>query len=613
MRWWDEESHGMEVHEAVFAAVERLDEDQEHRRASNLHHLRMYSNRLASGLTGNDYSVQDHGSRIKINVIKAVIDAATAMNATNRPRPMFLTTGGNQSQLTRAKRLNKFMSGQFYSMDMYKIAAKVFQDTLIFGTGFLKFYSEKSKIKGERVFPDEILVDDVEARDSNPRTLYQHKTTDKQSLKRAYKKKREDIENAALIRDEGLSMDEVSDRCSVVETWHLPSFDGAGDGRHVIAVSNATLLDEPWEYENFPFAVFRYCDSPLGFWGIGMAEELTPLQVEINFLAVKVQTLMNLSTTQLWVQQNENVGALNNRDMAINTYQKAVPTAVTIQPVSEQILRQMWDLYQKAFEISGVSHAAATSQAPAGLKSGEALKRHNELGSRRFQHVGQAWERFFLDASDRILDIARSIEESGDGDVRVLAEGDKDVEEISFSDVSIKKDKYVMRVFPTSLLPDTPQGKIEAIQTLAGLPEYAPHVGRLLTGVPDVENISDLLNAPYELITLHLEAIVERGEFNPPAPYMDLESAQKLTALTIQRSQKDGVPEDRIELLRRYLDQVLLMSTPPAPEMPPMDPMGAMPPMDGMAPPVPGLEAPPPGLALPPGPPAGLPQLAPPM
>ena len=293
--WWQVDKTTR--HEAVFATVQHIDQAQDSHRQSALHYLRLYSNRLASGLSGQNYALEDAGDRIKLNVIKSVIDAAAAQIATNRPRPMFLTTGGNRSQIMRAKNLNRFISGQFYAMDQYEVALKVFFDAAIFGTGYEHVFDECGRICGERVFPDEIIFDDTEARDCNPRQLFRHQEVDRAVLSELYPSKRGEIQDAGLIRDDSSYRSAQADRCSVVQAWHLPSSKDAGDGKMVVAVDKAVLLEQPWTRDTFPIVPFRIADAPLGFRGIGFAEELTSIQVEINYIAQKLQALMNLAPT----------------------------------------------------------------------------------------------------------------------------------------------------------------------------------------------------------------------------------------------------------------------------------------------------------------------------
>lgn len=577
--WWDEDRD--DTPGAVFASVQGLDHAQGYRREANLHYLRMYSNRLASGLGGQDYAVQDDGDKIKLNLIKSVIDAATARIATNRPKPQFLTTGGSYSQIVRAKRLNKFISGQFYACRQYDTALQVFADACIFGTGFQKTYEgPDGRIATERVFPDEIIVNDEEAKYGTTRTLYQHKETSKEVLAAAYKKHADEIRSSTLIRSEGYLPQRSEDRVSVIEAWHLPDAPGK-KGRHVVCTSEALLVDEPWDRDDFPFSVFRWSVAPLGFWGIGLAEELQSIQVEINYLAQKMQRLLNAATTQLWTRKGDGIVKLDNEDMGHRQYKSSPPVALNVRPYTPEIGAQLEALWRKGFAISGVSQLAAESLKPAGIDSGVALRTYNDIGSQRFQHVQQRWEQYHLDTADRMVAVAREIEESGSGRVKVLAEGDHDVEEIKFSDVSIDKNKYIMRVYPTSLLPDTPSGKVQAITELSQVsPELAPHLLGLLTGVPDLEAVVRTATGPRDLVEKQIEAILDRGEYDPPRPYGDYEMIITQARNAVQRAEVDGVDEDRVELLRLYLSEAERMreqATPPPQSLPAPQAGGAMP------------------------------------
>lgn len=587
------------MHERVFAVFQHLDEFQQHHRQANLHHLRLYSNRMASGLGGRDYALQDAGEKLRLNVIRSVIDSAVAQIATNRPRPMYLTEKGSFSLRTRAKRLGKFVMGQFYAIDQYDLALDIFRDACIFGTGFEKIYEVDGKICAERVFPDEILVDDNEVKYGEPRQMFQYKQVERSVLSRLYPKLAEEIASADLIREDQSYTETISDLVSVVEAWHLPSGPGAKDGRHVISISNATLLDEPWRRDRFPFAVFRWSKAPLGFLGVGISEELVAIQVEINFLLQKIQTIANAITNSLWVRKGENIGRISNKNNSVNTFTNQPPVNLTLGVVPPELFQQVQYLERKAYEIEGVSQLSASSLKPAGLNSGEALKTYNDIGSQRFQHVGQRWEHFFVrQVAELVLDCAREIEERGDGDLEVLAQGDKDVEAIKFSDVSIERDKYVTKSWPVSLFPDTPAGKLDTIEKLAGAaPAIQPYLIPLLD-FPDLDAVRSRVNAPYELVEKQIELMLEHGKPQTPVPFMDLDLARLQGTLALLEAQKEDTPDERCELLRQWLDRVDDMqaaATPPPapPPMPPGPPMGPPPgpapmpdPMAAVMPPV---------------------------
>lgn len=590
--WWQAAKD--DVHREVFRSVEDLDDTQSYRRESFLQYLRMYSNRLAQGLSGSTYATHESGDRLKLNVVRSVVDAAIAKIATNRPRAQFLTTGGNYSQIQRAKKLTRFIDGQFYATRVYQKDQQVFMNAAVYGNGFAKILENGGRIGVESVFPNEILVDDREAKYGEPRQMFQHKEMDRWVLAQLFPKHSEDIQQSRLIRDDsGSYLQQNAEPVSCVEAWHLPSGPGAKDGRHVIAVSNAVLLDERWACEDFPFAVFRWSEPPLGYWGIGLVEELKSIQIEINWLLIRAQEHLNLTSMQLWMKKSEASGAITNRPGGINFYTNTQPIALKMGGVPAEIIQQIDRLYAKAFEIAGISQLSAQSKKPSGLDSGAALREFNDIQSERFQHTGQRWEQFHLDMADQMILRAREIEESGDGDLKVLAAGSREVEEISFSDVSIDEDKYTMRAFPTSLLPLTPAGQIQTITELA---QASPDMARYLLNQldhPDLEGFNDLVNAKFSIIDMHVESMLERGEPQMPLPYMDIETARIRVTQHLLRAEKDGAEDSRLQLLREYLaaaDEFMA----PAEQAPPA-------PVPGPAGPMPGSEPmPTPGAAMPP-------------
>lgn len=598
--WWLNKS---DVFRSIFEIVDHLDENQVYQREANLHHLRLYSNRMAQGLNSRAYALNSVGDRLRLNVIRSVIDAAVAHIATNRPRPQYLTINGDFTLRQRAQSLNKFINGQFYATDQYAMSLDIFRDAAIFGTGVEKVYEIDGKIHAERVFPNEIIVDDQEALMGDPRSIYQHKEMVREVAASIWPEHKEEIQNADLIRnDDFVSHQGVSDLISCVEAWHLPSKPGAKDGRHVICISNQTLVDEAWDRDNFPFAIFRWQKAPLGFWGSGIAEELSTIQVEINYIAKKIQDHFTASAGQMWMKKGSGIanGSVTNKVWAMNTYRESPPTLITPQPVNPMFLQYLDTLYSRAFQQVGLSEMAATSIKPAGLNSGQALRTYNDIGSKRFMHVGQNWERFHLAIAEQMNETARKITKDGGGGIKVLSAGDKAVEEISFKDVSIDKDKYTMQCAPVSYLEGTPAGKIAALRELAQVsPEFASMSIHLLD-IPDLDNIRSLINAPLDITDKYIERILKDGDFKAPDPMMNLDIARQRGTLALLRAEVDNTPTDRVELLRRWIvqiDELQAMAEAPPPMMQQEDLGGA--PMEGpMEPAPPG--AIPPG-AIPPG------------
>lgn len=583
----------------MFRVVEFLDQTQSyHRSVTNLY-LRFYSNRLSDGLSGGEFLLQDTGDLLKLNVIKAVVDAAVANIASNRPRPQFLTFGGRKSLREKAKNLGKFISGQFYRNDAYSKGLEVFRDAALFGTGYMHVYEREGDLAMERVFPDEIIVDQNEARYAPPRQLFRHKEVTRHRAAGLWPSQKEEIADARLIRDEQNIADTIVDPISVVEGWHLPSRPGASDGRHLIGTSNATLLDEPYDWDSFPIAAFRWSKSPVGWNGIGLAEELASIQNEINYLLQKAQRILNLATYQIWLRKGDGIpgSKMQNTDVGFGTYKTSPPVHLPINTGLAEIDNKIAFLWDKAFQQAGISQLQAQGSIPVGLKSGTAINTYNDTASQRFRHTAQEWERFYMDLSELTLRQAEEIRDRGDGDIRVLVQDDKELQEVLFNDVVIDENEYTMRVFPTNLLPDTPAGKLESLEHLAQVwPDVQPHIPQLLD-VPDLDAIKSQLNAGKELVDLQIEGILDRGEDHEPLPQADLQYAMTAANRSVLQAIRDSLhettPENEanIERLRTYATRAANLLQPPEQPLPapppPPTPDGAIPAPGGGGEPVP--------------------------
>lgn len=607
--WWAEKD-SITAGRRLAETFQWLDNEQGHHRDRNLHHLRLYSNRLAANLSGKSFAefYPWESERLRINIVQAVIDAAVSQIATNRPRAMPLTVDGDHALMTRAKLMGRFIDGQFHATQQYELGLQVFQDAAIYGTGFEKVLSAYGEVCAERVHPDEIVVDDIEARTGKPRTLYQYKEIpiEVALANPRWKSKAELIEKARLLRDDHLGRRHVGEPISVIEGWHLPSAPGAKDGRRIVTTSEGPLEDEAWTRKGFPFAVFRWKWPGVGFLGTGIAEEVASIQIELNWLLEKVQRLLWMAAPQVWIQKGAvSDAAWTNEEHAVRYWSGTNPPIFNNPTaVNPEYFNQINALIDRAFQITGISQLYAASQKPAGLNSGEAIKNYNDIQSARFLHVGQRYEQFHMDVAGLMYEEAREIE---DDDYRVMAKGKRNgLEELRFKDVDLERDKYQLQVFPTAFLPTTPAGKMDAIEQFG---KISPELQKYLLAelrFPDIENAVSVVNGPLELADEAIGAILDRGRYElQPTPYWNLELARDRATLMLARATVQNVPEPRLDLLRQFIDDCqALIDESAGPQPTPGAPAGAMPMAAPGAPPLAGPAAIPPGAeaaAPPPG------------
>jgi len=555
---WFKQKH--DVEKAIFAYIKNLDQRQGYRQSDNLRNMRLYGNHEFQGInaynymrTEQSYNVQN---RVTLNIVQSMIDTVTSKIGQNNPRPYFLTDDGNFSLKRRAEKLSKFAEGCFYATDYYDKAIQAFQDSCIFGTGAVKIYRDGDEIKAERVFIDELMIDDNESYYSLPRQLHQRKWIHKDVLKEMFPGSKGAIDAAA--NDSGRQdeyKDKLGDMLLVVESWHLPSGEKAKDGRHTICINNELLYDGDWDKDYFPFVFFRWNLKPLGFWGQGIAEQLTGLQLEINKLLRTIQVSMHLvSVPKIFLEASSKVvtAHLNNKIGGIIRYAGTAPTEGKLGSIPTELFTHVDRLYQRAFEIVGVSQMSAQSQKPAGLDSGKALRTYNEIESERFKAVSKRYEKTYLDAAEIMIDIAKDIA-ADTGNFSVQVPGSGFLKTINWEDVNMEEDQYIMQVFPASALSQTPAARLQEVQELMQAGLVSKEDGMKLLDFPDLKAYYNMANAGAEDIERQIELMMDTGEYETPEPFQNLQYGivKMQQAYLMYRSQK--APEENLELLRRWI------------------------------------------------------------
>lgn len=591
MHWWKSENQAL--HENVFAYVSHLDSDQSYKSSDNLRYMRLYGNYEMLGLDSYSYSRSESSNsvthRVTLNVVQSIIDTVVSKLTKNRPKPTFLTDGGDWSLQRKAKKLTKFCEGIFNSSDYYKHAVDAMKDACIFGTGAIKIFKENGDIKAERVFINEIKMDDREAYYSKPRQLHQVKYVHKSVLVDMFPEHKFYIEEANNSTNQmGMtsSGNQPPDMVKVIESWHLPSSKVTSkkenhDGKHVISISNRTLFSEPYTKQYFPFVFFKWNEKPVGFWGLGLSEQLQGIQLEINKLLRTIQVSMHLvSIPKLMVEASSKVvtAHLNNKIGGIIKYAGTPPTYQPLGGVPSELFTHLDRLYERSYEIAGVSMLSAQSQKPAGLDSGKALREYNDIESERFMEVGQRYEKTFIDAAKIMIDIAKELYED-QGEFKIKIKGKKFIETIDWSEVDMSEDKFLMEIFPTSSLSNTPSGRLQDVQELLQAGFITKEDGMRLLDFPDLESTMSLLNSGLDDIERMIELMIDKGEYQTPEPYQNLEMGIKRCQQAYLKFRSEGAPDDRLELLRRWMEdaQALLLKAATGSAAPPPMPQKSVP------------------------------------
>lgn len=585
--WWKEKSE-VGLAQSVQSVVSTIMQYDGRRQTQYQISARLYGNTDLMGVNGLTYSrvagnqQNSMRDRISYNVIQSAIDTVTAKIAKNKPKPLFLTSGGDYKMQRRAKKLTKFIDGVFYDNEIGRLGPSAFRRAAVNGDGFVHVYGKNGKVCYEEVFNHEILVDWLDGLHGNPRQMHRLKNVDRAVAIDMFPENR-----AALLTADEVSTDltaayqHVSDQILLVESWHLPSGKDAKDGLHVITCGDTVLFKEPWTKPRFPFARMRWCPRLTGYFSQGLAEQIQNIQLEINKLLWVIQRSMHLSGTfKIFVENSSKIVKehLSNDIGAIISYTGQQPTYLAPPIVPPEIYSHLLTLKTAAYEQAGISQLSASSQKPAGLNSGKALREYNDIESERFMTIGHLYEDFHMDLADLSVMVAKDLYEE-DKNLSIKVPGKRFIESIPWKDVDMEADSYVLKAFPVSSLPSDPEGRLQTVQEYMQAGLYSPRVAKRLLDFPDLEAVDDRQDAEEEYLEKILEKIAEDGEYTAPGPDDNLDLAKELVLEYIAQGKRDNLDEEKLEMLRTFNDQVQVLLLKAQPPM--MPPGAAMPPSAG--------------------------------
>lgn len=581
-RWWL--SNKSDIAGAVESVVTAMANNDSRRQTQYQLSTKLYGNLSLMGLSGMSYSKMNPSQsgikdRITYNICQATTDTITSKIAKNKPDPLFLTSGGDYKIQRRAKKLDKFVDGIFYENDAYSMGPDAFRDGCIFGDGFTHVFARNGRVAHERVLPSELYVDQFESFYGHPRQLHRVKNVDRAVLIDMFPEKKRAIKDAPrAMLDFGGNSNLIADQVTVCESWRLPSGKESNDGLHTIIIPGQLLEVSEYKKPFFPFARFQWNKRVVGYYGQGLVEQVQNIQLEINKLLWVIQRSMHMAGTfKIFMENGSKIVKehFTNDIGLIMTYTNTKPEYVVPPVVPMEYYAHFERLKAAGFEQCGISMLSATSQKPAGLNSGKALREYNDIETERFMVIGQQYERYFMSLAKLTVSVAQDIYEN-QGSYESRVPGKRFVETIDWKDVDLTEDQYVMKVYPVSALPSEPAGKLQTIQEYAQAGYMAPRTARKLLDFPDVEQVEDLANAMEDHLTSVFDKIVDDGIFTAPEPFDDLKLAREMALEHYAKGKCNGLEEEKLELFRRFISQIDVLE---AKALPPPMPGGQVIPM----------------------------------
>lgn len=575
--WWNAKSKN-QLNEELLSTAAYLKEQQQYRYRQASVHSRMYGNLPLANFAGSQLNKMTASTNLPVdrptmNVVQSCIDTLVARISQSRPRPLFLTDNGQYKQRSLAKQMNNFIAGELYQTKAHDLAMTILRDAAILGTGVLKVFERNNKVALERVLCTELLVDNNDSFYGEPRSIYQLKLVDRAVVADSMPSEKSKIAQAeqAYPDNSGDSQKTMSDQIMLVEAWHLPSGPEAGDGRHVISCTAGVLLDEEYTDDSFPFVMLHYSPRMVGLWAQGLAEQLMGTQVEINKILVTIsQSISLVGVPRVFVEDGSKVvkAHLNNSIGSIITYRGTKPSYEVAPVVPQEMYAQLQRLIEYAYQQSGISALAATSQKPAGLNSGEAIRSYDDLQSDRFAVLNKRYNQLFVDLSYKIIALAKDIAER-EGSYECVYPNKNGAQEIDLPKADLLENPFIIQCHDSSSLPKDPAGRLQKVVEMMQAGIISPDEGRRLLEFPDLQQQDKLATAAEERIYKILDDIVDNGSYEPPDPYIDIQLGLKIVTQYYNLYSACNMEESKLELFRNWQQQLLALQQA---AMPPQQP-----------------------------------------
>ena len=575
----------------------------------NRRHARIYCGYTPIGLTwGSGPGVNVRAPfEVTRNVARGVCDTATSLIIKNRPKPTFVTDGGDFEIQAQAEDMDQFMLGAYELADLYSISARAFLDSTIFGTGGWKYipckYDGNFKVDCERILIDDIIVDEDECRTSLiPCSIYHRSIVRTDALIEKYCKG-----NSKLAQEKAFHLRSAQDtagwptrhvplgRCVLVEAIYVDPFH-IKPSRRVVCTSGVTLVDEDWPYDFFPYT-FLWWSLPIsGFYGDGVCYRQYGRQQRITYMYRWIQRVQDLfGTPRAWVDPAGGPPNLQlSNEIGAVIHSRKPPTLQVQSPVPTDVYHWLDTLERGCYEDEGISNVTGNGVLPPGVDSAPAQREWSFRETQKFAPLSQRWEKALAEETAyKLIAMYKYHVENGGDPPKVSWANRKFMYSVKWPD--LESDAYVIRAEASSLDSLSPASRVQSALELAQTGWITPTEGRALVSHPDLKESDELGNSGETYAKWVLRKL-RKGKVIAVDEKCDLIALDRVVrqgrALAITRE----APQNIVDGMTRYLEeldiikqQMVAATSPQMPQQAPTpalasgtDARSARPPLEGM-------------------------------
>lgn len=569
VNWW--EAPKGESGEALAQAVQTLacHPEQIAREDRYQDYARLSSNQELQSLRhfGDDtWEASDNiePTRFGYNLCKAVPATVASKLAKSPARVSISTNGGNRRERKRAELATKFVDGLFWVSGFTKQRNLAMKDALVFDLGAIKWSRRGSRIIARRIFPWEVLWDPADARDGDPFCLYHAQRMHWTQIAADFDVSEDDLEEIKAKASSGyVWVDEgwckPYDRPSKEEREEeLKAFPKRPErhGRHVVQCCGITLVDEPWCKSYHPIQIYRWDTRHTGLAGQGLVEQVLPYYAEILRVMESWRKSHKLGATlKIATQMGTQVQGISNEHGERYSFKTVPPSFFVPNTNSAGFLADANELWHKGIEVSGLSLMSVAGRKDPGIEAAVAIREMRAVETERFAEQTVNYDWWAVENALVGLDMSRDIYEDSK-EMRVQSPGTRLIEQIDWKNIDLEEEGFIAQPEPTSIIPRTIAGK----KQLADEWFRDGKINRLqhmdMVGASDVMASAAMELAPARRIEAIIEGILDDGKYETPDEYIAFDLALRSGVQALSDAEREKVPERRIRLLRKWLDEV---------------------------------------------------------
>lgn len=564
--WWHEPakvSKGEEEYveharaSSLIACAQVLEAEQNEIHQQNLWSAQLYSNRELAAFdwgTGQLYKASLAPiTRTGENITVRVIDTLVSQIAKNKPKPKPTPRGAAFSSREQIRLYDKFLFGEFQRNDAYSVGKQVFRDACIFGFGCAKVSMEEDSDHGAqvcytRVFPDEILVDQMEyVACGKIRHFYHRQVLPIEVIASTYDLDEEEVAEIASSQESFSYLENrpVGRGWAVVVTGYQVGCKDA-PGRWMVATNKCVLDEGEWPHDWLPYVFYHWQTPVSGFYSAGAVEQALPYQIrlnEINEVIRDAQDIMGRPRILVAEGSRVNPYEVDNVIGRFVKYTGVKPEAIVWPAINAELYNERDRLVRTCLEHFGLSNLATTVTPPPGARfdSSPALREFNSIQDDRLSDPAERLEKFYKTLAIRT---AQVIEASGANPKTTWYSGYKNskAEVIEWADFSDILNDYIMSMEATSIYSMSPAAARDELEKQLAMGLITPEQYRLELCDPDQESEYTIQAAAAADLT-RVQELLEKGEFEQPIPEQDLvNGVQRMTLalLNLNKYKDDG-------------------------------------------------------------------------